>query len=86
MPQTLLNEIINQLNSLEQDELQQLNQIIQIYLTDKAQADQTTKFYQAVLNSGLVKEIKQPTPQPQERTLIQVQGKPVSQTIIEERC
>ncbi|WP_071191946.1 hypothetical protein [Trichormus sp. NMC-1] len=86
MPQTILNEILNQLDSLEQDELQQLNQIIQIYLTDKAQAYQTTKFHQALLNSGLVKEIKQPTPQQQERTLIQVQGKPVSQTIIEERC
>ncbi|MBK1988110.1 hypothetical protein A0J48_011265 [Sphaerospermopsis aphanizomenoides BCCUSP55] len=86
MPKTLLNEIINQLNSLEQDELQQLNQAIQIYLTDKAQAHQITQFHQALLNSGLVKEIKQPTAQPQERTLIQVQGKPVSQTIIEERC
>ncbi|MBD2692167.1 hypothetical protein [Anabaena catenula] len=86
MPQTILNEILNQLDSLEQDELQQLNQAIQICLTDKAQAHQITKFHQALLSSGLVKQIKHPADsQEQERKLIQVQGKPVSQTIIEER-
>jgi tetratricopeptide (TPR) repeat protein len=43
-------------------------------------------FHQALLASGLVKQIKQPSRNPQSvRQLIQVQGKPISETIIEER-
>ena len=87
MPQTILKEILSQLDSLEQDELQQLNQAIQICLNDKAQVNQITQFHQALLSSGLVKQIKQPADGKQHETkLIQAQGKPVSQTIIEERC
>ena len=86
MPQTILKEILSQLDSLEQDELQQLNQAIQICLADKAQVNQITNFHQALLSSGLVKQIKQPADSKQhERNLIQAEGKPVSQTIIEER-
>jgi putative addiction module CopG family antidote len=44
------------------------------------------KFHQALLNSGLVKKINRLSySQLTERQLIQVQGKPVSETIIEER-
>ena len=40
----------------------------------------------ALLTAGLVKQIKQPADSKQhERNLIQAEGKPVSQTIIEER-
>ncbi|WP_013320858.1 hypothetical protein [Gloeothece verrucosa] len=47
---------------------------------------QKTKFYQALLESGLVKQIKNPTyDEPTKRKLLEVQGKPVSETIIEER-
>jgi hypothetical protein len=86
MPQATLNQILDQLETLELEELQQLYQAIQKYLTDKEQAAQRTKFHQALLTSGLVKQIKYPSDSRQtERRLIQVQGKPVSETIIEER-
>ncbi|MCU0566029.1 MAG: hypothetical protein MUF49_05475 [Oculatellaceae cyanobacterium Prado106] len=43
-------------------------------------------FNQALLASGLVKQIQQPSrEQPPERRLIPIQGKPLSETMIEER-
>lgn len=85
MAQAILNQILAQLETLDRDELQQLNQAIQIYL-DKQEDHQQTKFHEALLTSGLVKQIKQPSQSrlPQRR-LIQIQGKPVSESIIEER-
>ncbi|MBD2776699.1 hypothetical protein [Iningainema tapete] len=85
MTQVLLQHIINQLEALEPEELQQLNQAIQKHLAVK-ETVQKTKFHQALLTSGLVKQLKEPTKNPQtERQLIQIKGKPVSETIIEER-
>ncbi len=86
MEQAILNQIIERLQMLDMDELHQLNQAIQTHLADKQKATLQTKFHQALLNSGLVKQVKQPSYSRQtERRLIQVQGKPVSETIIEER-
>jgi hypothetical protein len=86
MSPTILNQILNQLEMLESEELQQLNLAIQKYFTDKKLAAQRTKFHQALLTSGLVKQIKRASDNQQtERRLIQVQGKPMSETIIEER-
>ena len=43
-------------------------------------------FHQALLSSGLVKTIKEPRfTSTDEHKLIRVQGKPVSETIIDER-
>ncbi|MBG1240930.1 hypothetical protein [Nostoc sp. NZL] len=87
MPQAILNQILNQLNILEPEELQQLNQAIQRYLVEQEQVTQQATFHEALLTSGLVKQLKQPAYNQQtEQQLIQVQGKPVSETIIEERC
>ena len=86
MAQAILNEILDQLETLNLEELQQLHQALQKYLTDKQEAAQKTTFHEALLTSGLVKQIKQPSDSRQtERRLIQIQGKPVSETIIEER-
>ncbi len=79
-----LNEILNELESLKPEELQQLHQAIQERIEVKA--TQKNTFHQALLTSGLVKEIKQPfNSQNHQQKLIEVQGKPVSETIIEER-
>lgn len=86
MAQAILNQILEQLKILELEELQQLNQAIQKRLADKAEATQRSTFHQALLASGLVKQIKEPTySQQTKQQLIQIQGKPVSETIIEER-
>jgi len=86
MAQATLNQILVQVKTLELEELQQLNQAIQRYLADKEETAKRATFHKALLASGLVKQRKQPPYSRQtERRLIQVQGKPVSETIIEER-
>lgn len=81
-----LNQIIKQLETLEIEELQQLNQTIHKYLTDREEAVKQAVFHQSLIDSGLVKQIKHPAYEPiTERRLIQVEGKPISETIIEER-
>lgn len=86
MTQVTLDQILAQIETLELEELQQLNQAIQRYLADKQKTLQRAKFHKVLLTSGLVKQLKQPSYTRQtERQLIQVQGKPVSETIIEER-
>ncbi len=81
-----LNQIIKQLDHLEIEEIEQLNQIIQKYLDNQEETAKKKAFYQALINAGLVKQIKNPCYEPiSNRKLIQVIGKPVSETIIEER-
>ncbi len=86
MAQTTLNQILNQLETLDIEELYQLNQTIQKYLANKEEIAKLGAFHQALLDSGLIKQFKFPSYDPiSERRLIQVEGKPVSETIIEER-
>jgi hypothetical protein len=86
MAQATLNQILGQLKMLELEELQQLNQAIQKHIADKEETPQRATFHKALLASGLVKQLKQSSYSRQtELRLIQVQGKPVSATIIEER-
>ncbi|MFB2977922.1 hypothetical protein [Microseira sp. BLCC-F43] len=86
MAQAILNQILDQLKTLELAELQQLNQAIQDYLAVKEDADKQVAFHQALLTSGLVRQIKKPSQEKlNQRRLIQVKGKSVSETIIEER-
>ena len=86
MSEVILNQIFNQLEMLELFELHQLNSAIHKYLTEKQATTQQAKFHQALLTSGLVKKINHLSySQLTERQLIQVQGQPVSETIIEER-
>jgi len=86
MAQAILDQILAQLEMLDLEELQQLNQAIQRYLSDQEETAKRATFDKALLGSGLVKQLKQPSDsRPSERRLIQVQGKPVSETIIEQR-
>lgn len=53
---------------------------------NKEEATERAIFHKVLLTSGLVKQLKQPSYSKQtERRLIQVKGKPISETIIEER-
>ncbi|NES25568.1 MAG: hypothetical protein F6K41_43405 [Symploca sp. SIO3E6] len=86
MPQVILNQILKQLQSLELSELQQLNQAVQAQLTYQEQAAKQTAFHQALVTSGLVQNIKKTSHKPSiMRQLLEIQGKPLSQTIVEER-
>lgn len=86
MPQALLNQILNQLQALEPSELQQLSQVIQVYLKDNKADANRAAFHQALVDSGLVRQIKNTNFSGKtHRPLIQVQGEPISQTIARER-
>ena len=55
-------------------------------LKEQDEADKLEVFHQILLSQGLVKELKKPhATETIERQLIEVKGKPVSETIIEER-
>ncbi len=90
MTQSTLVKLLSQLETLEPKELQELSQAVQIRLQAVKEVDKLTKFYDSLLSSGLVRHLK-PTSTPQQikhpvnRSLIEVQGKPISTTIIEER-
>ena len=86
MAGTTLNQIIKQLDVLEIEEIKQLNQTIQKYLAEREESVNKSAFHKALINAGLVKQIKYPAAQAiAQRKLIQIEGKPVSETIIEER-
>jgi hypothetical protein len=86
MPQAILKQILDQLQVLEPSELEQLSQVLQQYLDEREVSAQQVAFHQALVESGLVRRIKKPTFQEKEhQRLIEVQGEPVSQTIVEER-
>ena len=55
-------------------------------LKEQDEADKLKVFHQVLLSQGLVKEVKRPRATATiERQLIEIEGKPVSETIIEER-
>ena len=86
MAQATLHQILHQLPSLEPDELHQLNHAVQSQLAPQAASSQRDAFHQALLASGLVKEIRQPRRyEDTQRRLVEVVGRPVSETIIAER-
>lgn len=86
MAQAILQNIIDQLKNLETEELHQLNQAIKQHIAVKIQTESETAFEQALLESGLVKEIKKPSYRNvTTEQLVKVKGKPLFETIIEER-
>jgi hypothetical protein len=86
MAQVLLNQMLGQLHSLEPQELQQLTEAIQLQLAPPISTSNQTAFRQALVASGLVRQLRNPAAKPiGDRAVIQVQGKAISQSILEER-
>ena len=86
MEQVTFQQILEQINVLAPDQLHQVSRMVQERLAPGEKVRKRRAFHQALLASGLVKRIKTHSPTDgAERRLVQVQGPPVSQTIIEER-
>lgn len=86
MQQEGFQELIEQIKDLDIEELQELDEVVQHYLYEKSENVQQSNFHQSLLSSGLVKQIKKPRyRQIEPQHLMQVQGQPLSETIIEER-
>jgi len=86
MEQVAFQEILEQIKVLTDDQLCIVGQLVQEQLEPTEEVHKRREFHQALLASGLVKQIKSPSSTHNvERPLAQVQGPPISQTIIEER-
>jgi hypothetical protein len=61
MSHAILEQILEQLQPLEPEELQQLNQAVQEHLLSQEEPAKRVSFHQALVTSGLVKQIKKPS-------------------------
>ena len=86
MAQATLDRVLEQIKTLKQEELQEVERTVRGLLEPASKAAQREAALRVLEESGLVKQIKRPpmvdTP---ERPLVPIQGKPLSKTIIEER-
>lgn len=74
------------IKGLRKDELRQVQQAVEAQLDETGEAAAREAFHQALLDAGLVKQIKTPPMRDErERPLVTIRGKPLSETIIEER-
>jgi len=86
MAEAVLQQVLSEIPVLDQRELRLVQQAVQARLAPQSQAQKRRAFYHALRASGLVKQIKaHPANENMQRQLVEVQGPPVSQTIIEER-
>jgi hypothetical protein len=86
MAQATLDRILNELQSLEWDDLQQVEEAIRARRWhDVKEAEGEEQFRRALVASGLVAQYKPGLPVYDDVPLIEIEGKPLSQTIIEER-
>ncbi len=91
MAQATLDQVISQLDALKPEELQQLEDAVRTRLRpaleqNKSKEEKEAAFNQAMLAAGLISRIKPPrTAENAERPLLEVQGEPLSETIIRER-
>jgi hypothetical protein len=85
MSQTILSQILEEIQFLEPVELQQLNHAVQNRLINKEKEAKQVAFHQALIDSGLVRHTKKTSSQATVRRLIRVQGEPISKTIVGER-
>ena len=86
MAEAVLQRMLSEIPVLDQHELRQVQQAVQARLAPQEQAKKRRAFYHALRASGLVRQIKaQSASNSDQRQLAQVQGPPISQTIIEER-
>ena len=77
-----MREIIEAIKTLSPTDRYHLRELLKA----QDEADKVAVFHQVLLSHGLVKEVKKPAVTATiERRLIEIKGKPVSETIIEDR-
>jgi hypothetical protein len=86
MAKATLDRIVEELKALAPDERQQLREMLDTMMVPSGEEDKQKALHQALRAAGLVTQVRQPraTDTPHRRW-IEVQGKPVSETILEER-
>ncbi len=86
MAQATLNRVLEDIRTLELNELGSVERALKERLETPGYSDEEWKAMQALIDAGLMKEIK---PRCKESLLqhtpVLIQGKPLSETIVEER-
>ena len=86
MAQVTLERILEEIKTLEPDELLQVQQAVQAQLVPADYSPAEEGVLQGMLKVGLLTEIKPRRPDRQAAyPLLPIQGKPLSETILEER-
>ena len=87
MAQATLAHILNEIQTLEAEELKEVERVVRGLLEPSAQEAEREAVLQILQASGRVKDIKRPSTRVAvEGHAVPIQGKPLSETIIEERC
>jgi hypothetical protein len=86
MAQDTLEHILEEIRNLTADELRQVERTVRGLLKPTSPETDREAALRVLQDSGMVREIKRPSmvPRPQ-RLPVPIQGKPLSETIIEER-
>jgi hypothetical protein len=89
---TDIEKLIQELHSLGADELRQLRRAVDERLSNPSESTgserQEDEFKRRLVAAGLLNEVRPPVPDPESyrgRTPVPVTGKPLSETIVEER-
>jgi hypothetical protein len=89
---TDIEKLIQELHSLGADELRQLRRAVEERLSNPSESTgserQEDEFKRRLVAAGLLNEVRPPVPDPEEyrgQTPDPVTGKPLSETIVEER-
>ena len=86
MAQATLVHILEEIKTLKPDELQEVERTVRELLKPTSREAEREVMLHVLEKSGLVKEIKRPPMIARsEHPLVPIQGKPLSETIIEER-
>jgi len=86
MAQVTLERILQDIKGLEPEELLQVQQAVQMQLTQTGYSPEEERVLQEMLKVGLLTEIKpRRTDRQVTLPLVPIQGKPLSETIREER-
>lgn len=86
MAKATLDRIIEEVKTLDAEERRRLREALEAMAFPAEEARKRESLRQALRAAGLVTQARQPRATDiSDRRLIQVQGKPVSETIIEER-
>ena len=86
MARATLDRIVEEIKTLSPDEWRQLRKMLDAMMVPAEEEDKRKTLHQALRAAALITQVRQPraTDTPHRRR-IEVQGKPVSETIIEER-
>ena len=86
MAQATLTRILEAIETLEAEELRRVEEVVRGLLEPLSKEAEREEVLRVLHESGLVKDLKRPSmTRSRERPLIPIKGKPLSETIIEER-